>query len=127
MVLVSSGDGAYNGANSYDEYGIPGTANVGRFQYTGQIRIKSTDFYHYEPRAYSPTFGRFLQAYPIGYGDGLNWYAYVGNDPINATDPSEFAVEVICKVDGVRTECPQQPAQDGGGRQDILGREPADG
>ena len=26
--------------------------------------------------------------HPIGYGDGLNLYAYVGGDPVNATDPS---------------------------------------
>ena len=37
---------------------------------------------------YSPTLGRFLQADPIGYGDGLNWYNYVRADPVNATDPS---------------------------------------
>ena len=33
-------------------------------------------------------YGRFLQADPLGYEDGLNWYAYAGGDPVNASDPS---------------------------------------
>lgn len=37
---------------------------------------------------YSPTLGRFMQTDPIGYGDGLNWYNYVGGDPINRRDPT---------------------------------------
>ncbi|MDB0047787.1 hypothetical protein N9F21_04080, partial [Porticoccaceae bacterium] len=37
----------------------------------------------------------------IGYGDGLNWYAYVGNDPINFGDP--FG---LCQVvEGEIKEC----------------------
>ena len=43
---------------------------------------------YYKARIYSPTLGRFLQTDPIGYADGLNWYNYVGSDPVNATDPS---------------------------------------
>jgi uncharacterized protein RhaS with RHS repeats len=44
--------------------------------------------YYYKARIYSPTLGRFLQTDPIGYGDGLNMYAYVGNNPVNRSDPS---------------------------------------
>jgi len=90
IVALSDSNGNPITINSYDEYGIPGTGNSSseRFQYTGQMYLPEIGMYYYKARMYSPTLGRFMQNDPSGYSDGMNWYAYVHNDPVNGTDPS---------------------------------------
>jgi RHS repeat-associated protein len=87
--ITTLGDPSGNtiSVRSYDEYGAA-SATPNRFGYTGQMWIPEIGLYYYKARFYSPTQGRFLSPDPIGYGDGPNMYAYVGNDPINMTDPT---------------------------------------
>jgi len=66
IVALTDGAGSTIAINRYDEYGIPGAGNIGRFQYTGQAWLEDLGMYHYKPRIYSPTLGRFLQTDPIG-------------------------------------------------------------
>lgn len=76
---------------SYDEYGnlSAGSTTTGQvFRYTGRRYDPETGLYYYRARYYAPQIGRFLQTDPVGYKDDFDLYTYVGNDPLDKTDPT---------------------------------------
>ena len=120
IVAIANDSGVMTSINRYDEYGIPGGTNQGRFQYTGQAWLPELGMYYYKARMYSPTLGRFMQTDPIGPAGGINLYAYVGNDPINATDPLGLVIDdqgpTVVITANYRYE--NAPVETGGGRSD---------
>lgn len=74
---------------NYDSFGNPnGGANLTRYTYTGREYDADTGLYYYRARWYDPKVGRFISEDPIGVAGGINQFGYVGNNPLNAKDPS---------------------------------------
>jgi len=60
---------------------------VNPYQFQTKQFSASTGFNHFGFRSYNPTVGRFTTADPLGFVNGPNLYAYVGNNPLNWIDP----------------------------------------
>ncbi len=98
VIATSNASGSVSSHMAYGPYGETraGDSNLMRFRYTGQHYLDQLGLHYYKARFYSASLGRFLQTDPIGTADGLNLYAYVGNNPINFNDPSGLsAAELV--------------------------------
>jgi RHS repeat-associated protein len=79
--------------NTYFGYNTFGWVNAtdtvaNPFRFTGREWDSETNLYYYRARYYDPLWGRFLSEDPLEfYGDDLDFYAYVANDPANHVDP----------------------------------------
>ena len=96
---------------SYDAYGhridpLKDTQNEGLF-YTGEQWDNSAQSYYLRARYYNPLNGRFNRMDPFAGNtqdpQSLHKYAYVHNNPVNATDPSgrEISLTGMVVVTGI--------------------------
>ncbi len=79
----------------YTPFGAPtqsGSPNSYPYLFAGREwsdPLNLMQLYYNSARNYSPGLHRFISRDPIGSaGSGANLYAYVGDDPVNATDPT---------------------------------------
>ncbi len=92
-VALTNGSGATSASFSYEPYGK--TTKTGSddtpLRFTGREDDGPSNLYYNRARYYAPQLGRFISQDPIGFGGGLNQYAYVGGNPISHTDTSGLA------------------------------------
>ena len=98
-VALTDATGAVLGRVTYGSYGeiVARTGDTAtEFLYNGRDGVVTdpNGLYHMRARYYSPETRRFLNADPIGFGGGTNWYAYVGGSPVMNVDPRG-----LCKLD----------------------------
>ncbi len=102
VVSVHTETGAYAGGYEYDAWGNitsgggSGIGAVNPFRYRGYYYDQETELYYLQTRYYDPEIGRFITIDGIEYLDpktinGLNLYAYCGDNPVMFTDPNGTA------------------------------------
>jgi RHS repeat-associated protein len=72
---------------TYSAYGESTGSSLTRYGYTGREADSLTGLIYYRARWYDPQAGRFITEDPVGFAGGMNWYAYVDNNPIRFKDP----------------------------------------
>jgi len=88
MMLTDEGGNITDGYG-YDAFGMgmtppnpPPNQTYNTYRYTGQQSDSTSGLIYLRARYYDPQVGRFITSDPIGFGGGMNSYAYCGNNPV---------------------------------------------
>jgi RHS repeat-associated protein len=85
---------------NYESFGESINSSLTRFTYTGREKDTITGLMYYRMRWYDQKQGRFLSEDPIGFRGSMNFYTYVENTPINATDPKGLTLYICNRKAG---------------------------
>ncbi|MBI3772986.1 MAG: type IV secretion protein Rhs [Gammaproteobacteria bacterium] len=99
VVATSSSTGTVAASQRFDAWGnvLSASGAIAQYGYTGR-EPDATGLIYYRARYYDPTIGRFTQRDPIGLAGGINRYAYVGNNPVNYTDPRGLFISSFSSI-----------------------------
>ena len=103
ILAVLDGSGNTLGEYEYDAWGniLSQGSNVvlelNPFRYRGYYYDEETGLYYLNSRYYDPETGRFISPDSLKYlepthNNGLNLYAYCGNNPIKYSDPTGCSI-----------------------------------
>jgi RHS repeat-associated protein len=88
VVATTNAGGSVLSAPDYDAWGVlrAGGSEPGH-TFTGREWDPQTGMYYYRARYYDPAVGRFITEDPMRFRAGVNFFAYVSNNPTNRIDP----------------------------------------
>jgi RHS repeat-associated protein len=90
-LVVDQATGSIAQRMDYDEWGnvlMDSNPDFTQFEFAGGLLENQTGLTRFGVRDYDASTGRWIAKDPIGFSGGLSdLYSYVGQDPINQTDP----------------------------------------